>query len=284
MFKKSSAFVLAFLLVFCSLVCADAHDLEDFKIENINLPDRFSWCTREDVSKNFSAMLSRSGFSHEKWVKDIMEPQSLYICGQDASGNQINIAVKKPEEDTREGIEIHNLMYDYNIIAENSRGREKLMVQYRNVLSDGGIDKEDIIRIRWYETKEDRVTPFIMGLYKDGESYICQYRTIYAGNNVNFSYVSKDKIDDETISTLDKMVSEIVFAEKVDYSQAKHVYRQNQKVRIPTGEKSLQKNSDYLLIVAAIFIVSVLVFSIYETTNKSRKRNKSKKETKVGKY
>ena len=266
-----------------SVVCL-SHNLDEFSIENIEMPPSFEWCDREKASPKFSNMLKNAGFTHERWLNEIMLPQSIYLCGQDGYGNQINIVVKDPDKDENESIQTHKYIYDYNILSGSAKETEKILVTYREVLSDGGIDPKDIVRIRWYEPDQECVTPFVMGIYKDGANYICQYRTVYAGNNFNFSYVAKAPISDELVAELDGYISQIVFSEEIDYSHAEQVYRQNKKVKIPTGSKSFQKNTDQLIIASGIFIVSVLIFSIYETTNKSRKRNRSRKSSKYGKY
>lgn len=274
---------MAFFTLF-STSTADAHDIEQFNINNIILPDGYHSCSRTECSRAFSAHLGEIGYSHQKWVEKVMEPGEMYVCSTDDGSSYINVSVRSASEgaDSDDDIKQHKLIYDYNLAAD-PHDREQLLVELRDSLVDGGIALSDIGRIRWIDATDGMATPFIMVSLKTANTNLCEFRTVYDGNLVCVSLTSSKDLSAHKIAEVEKMVKAIRFDTSVDYSQAKQIYRQNQRVTLKDIDKK-DEDSDIALALSAAFVMAVIIFSIYETTDRSRKLNESRRKSKTGKY
>ena len=286
--KAIFAWALAsFTLIFAS-VSADAYDFEQFNIKNLTLPSSYSGCTQKDCSSGFKAMLSQNGYTHEKWKDEVMVPQNLYVCGRDRRDNMINVAIFDPtkEDDIDKDLKFHQHMYDYNLYAEQPKARELVLVDYRDSLVDAGINKRKIKQIKWFDMGSvSEYTPYIMALYENESGInVCEYITVYDGNGISVSLSSKDEITVSQIELIHNMIQNIEHTSEIDYSQAKQVHRQNQRVKIPERLLDKQKKSSLLLGLALVFISLVIFTAIIITTNKIRRRNRSSKNSKSGNY
>lgn len=274
---------MAFFTLF-STSTADAHDIEQFNINNIILPDGYHSCSRTECSRAFSAHIGEIGYSHQKWVEKVMEPGEMYVCSTDDGSSYINVSVRSASEgaDSDDDIKQHKLIYDYNLAAD-PHDREQLLVELRDSLVDGGIALSDIGRIRWIDATDGMATPFIMVSLKTANTNPCEFRTVYDGNLVSVSLTSSNDLSAHKIAEVEKMVKAIRFDTSVDYSQAKQIYRQNQRVTLKDIDKK-DEDSDIALALSAAFVMVVIIFSIYETTDRSRKLNESRRKSKTGKY
>ncbi len=286
--KAIFAWALAsFTLIFAS-VSADAYDFEQFNIKNLTLPASYSGCTQEECSSGFKAILSQNGYTHEKWKEEVMVPQNLYVCGRDRRDNMINIAIFDPvkEDDLDKDLKFHKHMYDYNLYAEQPKARELVMTDYRNSLVDAGINKRKIKQIKWFDKGTlSEYTPYIRSLYENENGInVCEYITVYDGNSISVSLSSKNEITVSQIELINKMIQNIEHISEIDYSYAKQVHRQNQRVKIPERLLDKQKKSSLLLGLALGFISIVILTAIVITTNKIRRRNRSNRNSKSGNY
>ena len=286
--KAIFAWALAsFTLIFAS-VSADAYDFEQFNIKNLTLPASYSGCTQEDCSSGFKAMLSQNGYTHEEWKEEVMVPQNLYVCARDRRGYMINVAIFDPtkEEDINKDLKFHEHMYDYNLYAEQAKAIELVLVDYRDSLVKAGINKRKIKQIKWFDKgAASNYTPYIRSLFEDESGLnVCEYTTVYDGNGISVSLSSKEEITVSQIELIHKMIQSIEHTGEIDYSHAKQVYRQNQRVKIPERLLDKQKKSSLLLGLALGFISIVIFTAIIITTNKIRRRNRSNRNSKSGNY
>ncbi len=279
---------LALFTFIFSPVSADAHSLEQFNIENLILPASYSYCTREDCTSGFKSILSQNGYTHEKWKEEVMVPQNLYICGRDRNGNMINVAIFNPTKEDEIGADIkfNEHMHDYNLYSDSPRARELVLTDYRDTLIDAGVNKRKIKHIKWFDKgSASEYTPYIRCIYENESGInVCEYTTVYDGNGISVTLSSKGEISLSQIELIHKMVQNIEHIGEIDYSYAKQVYRQNQRVKIPERLMEKQKRSSLLVGLALGFISLVLITAIIITTNKIRRRNRSNKNSKSGNY
>lgn len=281
--KQVIVISMAFFTLFSTSV-ADAHDIKKFNINNIILPDGYHSCTRTECSSAFSDNLRENGYNHSQWVERVMEPRGMYLCSTDDGSSYINVSVldASQSESSDDDIKHHKLVYDYNLAAD-PRDREQLLVQLRDLLLDGGIPLSDIKRIKWIDAEDGMATPFIMVNLTTDTTNLCEFRTVYDGNLVCVNLTSNDDLSSHKIAEVEKMVKAISFDTSVDYTEAKQIYRQNQRVTLKKSDKK-DEDSDIPLALSAAFVMAVIIFSIYETTDRSRKRSESRRKSKTGKY
>lgn len=282
--KKVVVISMAFFALFSTCVSADVYDLYDIGLNNINIPDGYYACTRDECDGGFRNVLKSGGYTHQKWVDKVMLPQNLYICARDGNNNVINVAVTDVSTiiQAEDGTKHHKLIYDYNL-AYDSSDIEDILALYRDGLVEQGIEKRYISRISWIDRSDSVPTPYVMSTYSLDGTYICEYRTIYNGNSVSISLSSAKPLKKVQLAALDEMVRSMQYNFTVDYTQAKQIARQNERVRIFVEEDS-SDDSDFTLGLTSAFVLFVLVFSIYETTNRSRQINRSRRKSKTGKY
>ena len=286
--KAIFAWALAsFTLIFAS-VSADAYDFEQFNIKNLTLPASYFCCTQEDCSSGFKSILSQNGYTHKKWKEEVMVPQNLYVCGRDGYGNMINVAIFDPtkEDDTNADLKFNQHMYDYNLYADQAKSRELVLADYRDALVDAGVNKRKIKQIKWFDKGEASAhTPYIRSVYENENGInVCEYTTVYDGNGISITLSSKKEITDRQIELIHKAVQKIEHIGEIDYSYARQIHRQTQRVKIPERLLEKQKRSSLLLGLALSFIFLVILTAIIITTNKIRHRNRSNKNSKSGNY
>lgn len=286
--KTIIALSMAFLVLFSTNISAGAYDLEEFGIKDISLPSGYSACTRENVQYSFSQILTANGYTHSRWVEEVMEEESLYICGRDSRGRAVNISVTDPstESDKEQNLKYHQLMYDYNLYGEVAGGREKVMIDYRDELLKKSVEPQKIKYIKWFGAEEiGGVTPYIRGLYENAEGInICEYTTVYNGNHLDIMFMSPSEFSERDISQMDKMIYNIKHTAQIDYSHAKQVYRQNQRVTIPERLSSEQRKSSALIGLGLCFVTLVMITAIVITTTKIWRRTKSARNSRYRKY
>ncbi len=274
--------------LFATCAFAKEYNIEQFEINHISIPSSFSACTREECDYGFSNILSANGYTHSSWTENVMIPGDLYLCGRDASGNTINVSVSDPstEEEKKDNFKFHRLMYDYNLYDFSAKVKEKAMVKYRDSLVEEGVNKRKIMRIKWFERDElSTYTPYILGIYEtEGGSYVSDWYTIYNGNIFRISQVSKYAPKKQQLSSASEIIKGIEFKSEIDYSQAKQVYRQNQRVKLPERLNVKQKRSKVLVGASLAFISVVILAAISITTAKIRKRSRSSRHSKNGRY
>jgi len=288
LFKKVFVYLLAVFALSATFVSADDYEISEFNIKNISMPASFSVCTREKCDNSFLSILNANGYTFSSWKEDVMIPENIYICGRDSYGNAINLSINDPstEKERKENIKYHRLMYDYNLYSTASKTKETVLVRYRDSLVNSGVNKRKIRRIRWFEKDElSTFTPYILGMYETEKgTFVTDYITIYNGNTVSISLTTKNEPKDKQLSFMSEIIKEIEYANDVDYSQAKQVYRQNQRVKLPERLETKQKRSKTLVGLSLAFISIVILSAIAITTTKIRRRNRSSRNSKFGRY
>ncbi len=284
--KFIRALVFFTLLFTCSSV--NAYEFENLNIENIILPSSYSSCTRETLSGGFKSFLTANGYTHAQWVEDVMLPKNLYVCARNSQGDMINISFSDPtkEDDKNKDLKFHRLMYDYNLHTESEKAVQNVLVDYRDTLKDSGINTRKIKHIKWFNKGElSEYTPYIRSIFEDESGInVCEYATVYDGNSIKITLLSQKDLNTAEIKSLEEIARNIKHTSQIDYSQAKQVHRQNQRVQIPDRIRETQKSSAILVVFSILFVISVLCAAVVITTNKLRHRTRSKKNTLNGKY
>lgn len=272
------------LFISFSTYAADAHDIKELNINNIVLPEGYYSCTRTDCSSVYESYLATKGYNHKKWVERMMVPRGMYLCATDGETCHINVSVVNASQadDSNDDPKHHKLINDYNL-AEYASDRESLLIETRDMLIDSGIPISDIGRIGWIYATDEMATPFMVVNLTAGKTNLCEYRTVYDGNLICVSFSTQKELSESGIAEIEKMVKAIRFDTPVNYSVVKQIYRQNQNDKRNAPEKK-EGDSDTGFILSTVFVTAAILFSIYETTKRSRMLDKNRRKSKTGKY
>lgn len=281
--QKFIVMSLAFFALFSTRVIAEAHDLDNFGIKNINIPADYSVCTRIECDSDMMKLLRQNGYTPQKWIENVMTPADIYLYACDPLGNVINVTVSDvaDEDIFSDAAKHHEFVFDYNL-ADDSKDRENILVQYRDGLLGSGVAARDISRIMWIDSSPELATAYVKGVYASDDAAVCEYRTIYRDNIISVRLYTQAEPDSELSALFDSLVRGIKYDSKPDYTKAKQFVRQNERVNL--NKKQQSSDADIAVFLSISFIIFVIMFSIYETTGKSRLRNRSRRKSKTGRY
>ena len=282
--KKIIALCIAVSAMFSSCVVALGHDISQWGIRNIVFPEGYYACNREDFDSKFLSYIRSKGYSKQEWIESVMIPGGMFVNARSINGNEFVVTVKEHGnlEDPNGYIKYHRLMYDYHL-ASVSTDRYDILLSYRNSLVDSGVQKKDIYRITWIDASRGLPTPYVMGSYFDGHSYKNEYMTVYNGRIIKITHTSSKRMDNEFDKAFLGTIYQIGYDYNVDYAQAKLIVRQNERLAF-INENSAGSNAALTQSLSIIVLILIFIFSIFETTGKSRVQNRSRRISKTGKY
>ena len=266
---------LVFLISHSILVHGQSYSIPEAYINNINIPDDYFICTRDNYDPEMDIIFKESGYSYDKWKNQIMLPDDIFIYA--AKENGAVMCVKSEPfteltfslyntEDREEYKEVTILSYDYKLIAD-SISRDNALKKYRYNVTSTGIEDKEIRRISWIDDATKDCIPYILCLYKDEESYIADFHTVFNGNKISVTVVEPDPISVEELTKLSEVITTMEYTYIPDYTEAKELLKKKneedmaEKIEVYATAKLVQ----YIF---GFFIACMILFAIYLDSQK----------------
>lgn len=258
--------LILFLIVFTFLstnAYAQSYEINQIKLKNINIPDDFGVCTRENCDSRFSRMLKKFNHTYEDWVEKVMIPGDVYFYASDV--DDVNIYIKcvdiSKEQKKHDDEKYDKYMYDYNLASEEDR--KTIIKEYKKSLVESGVNDRGI-EMTWREATQNVPVAYIESEYKTGGMCVYEFHSIYSGMEWTYFLSSPSELSAGEKMILEKMITDVCYDYEVDYTHTKVVMRQNTQTEKASDQTMYMDSKDERVVffVTTIMIVFMLIYII----------------------
>jgi len=278
--KKTVLILLVLSVCLTSVVSQAKYSIEEFGIDNIDVPEGYISCTRSECDPELDSILKSNGFTDlSLWNASVMTPGMFYVYAckaNDMTKCMYLVCEELKPQKTKEGVE-HKYASDYNLI-ETAEDKTEILKEINQASQTNSA--------QWVTTNS--ATPYVEYTAFSSGNYFHTYETIYCGNSIILRFSSESefseseiKMHNEIFSTLknsvvyDKANADMRESPEEFYKkECENIKKEDEEARLRKVEKENNsgKNTRILWYIIGVLVALVIVFSIFLAVHKKRKK------------